>query len=228
MFQIRAEAPGDGAAIETLLDEFFGIRRHTKISYRYRIGRPPVEALSLGRLEGPSPGRLDPLLDPSAGRAAGPSSGPAGDRRRISGAWASAGRWSGKAWPGPPISATASSSWSAILPIMAASASRPPPPRSSMPGEDPARLQWLGLAGAAAPEAGGLLLRDGEEALTGADEGAARRDLARKDLEPGRPRSFPRRAPPRRAARCARGSASSATRSTRTPRGFSSRDRSSR
>jgi predicted N-acetyltransferase YhbS len=53
MFQIRAEAPGDGAAIEILLDEAFGIRRHAKISYRYRIGRPPVDALSSVAIEGP-------------------------------------------------------------------------------------------------------------------------------------------------------------------------------
>ena len=47
MFQIRSEAPEDGAAIESLLDRCFGADRHHKISYRYRAGIPPCAELCL-------------------------------------------------------------------------------------------------------------------------------------------------------------------------------------
>jgi predicted N-acetyltransferase YhbS len=46
MFTIRAERAADGPAIETLLDQAFGAKRHDRVSYRYRDGVPAVAALS--------------------------------------------------------------------------------------------------------------------------------------------------------------------------------------
>lgn len=47
MYKIRPEGPLDGPAIEALLDLSFGIDRQRKISYRFRVGREPEHPLSL-------------------------------------------------------------------------------------------------------------------------------------------------------------------------------------
>ena len=49
---IEPERPGDGAAIEALLDEAFGADRHKKQSYRFRQHVGPIEALSLVARDG--------------------------------------------------------------------------------------------------------------------------------------------------------------------------------
>lgn len=46
-FSIEPVRPGDDAAIETLLDEAFGLGRRVKTSYRLREGSAPVAGLSL-------------------------------------------------------------------------------------------------------------------------------------------------------------------------------------
>jgi predicted N-acetyltransferase YhbS len=46
MFLIRAEAAGDAAQIEPLLDRCFGVDRHQKTSYRYRRGVAPLTDLA--------------------------------------------------------------------------------------------------------------------------------------------------------------------------------------
>jgi len=46
MYTIRPERAADGPAIETLLDQAFGLGRMDRISYRYRDGVPPVAGLS--------------------------------------------------------------------------------------------------------------------------------------------------------------------------------------
>lgn len=51
MFVITAERPGDGPAIETLLDRTFGAERHEKTAYRYRDGIAPVPGLGLIALD---------------------------------------------------------------------------------------------------------------------------------------------------------------------------------
>lgn len=55
MFEITAERPQDGAAIEALLDQAFGADRHAKISYGYRAGVAPDPRL---RLVAREPGRI--------------------------------------------------------------------------------------------------------------------------------------------------------------------------
>ncbi len=184
MFQIRAEAPGDGAAIEALLDESFGIRRHTKISYRYRIGRPPVETLSLVALKGSTlVGSIrywTLRLDEQPALLLGP----------LAIAPHLRGVGIGRALVRESLGRAADLGHRLVFLVgdpayYCRFGFTPAPAGIVMPGEDPARLQWLGLAGAAAPEAGGLLLRDGEESPAGADEGAARPDLARQAWSPG-------------------------------------------
>jgi predicted N-acetyltransferase YhbS len=49
---IEPERPGDGPAIEALLDEAFGSDRHKKQSYRFRQHVGPIEALSLVARDG--------------------------------------------------------------------------------------------------------------------------------------------------------------------------------
>ena len=49
---IEPERPGDGPAIEALLDEAFGADRHKKQSYRFRQHVGPIEALSLVARDG--------------------------------------------------------------------------------------------------------------------------------------------------------------------------------
>ncbi len=166
MFDIRAEAPGDGAAIESLLDESFGVRRQTKISYRYRVGRPPVEGLSsvamLGRalvgsirywtlrLEGDPALLLGPLaIEPGL-----------------------QGRGIGRALVGQTLARAALLGHRLVFLVgdpayYARFGFAPAPAAIVMPGENPARLQWLGLAGARPPEAGGLLLRNGKGRVVG-------------------------------------------------------------
>lgn len=51
MFVITPERPGDGPAIETLLDRAFGAERLKKTAYRYRSGGAPVPGLSLVALD---------------------------------------------------------------------------------------------------------------------------------------------------------------------------------
>ena len=51
MFVISAERPGDGPAIEALLDRAFGPDRHTRIAYRYRRDVAPVPGLGLIALD---------------------------------------------------------------------------------------------------------------------------------------------------------------------------------
>ncbi|MBC8270383.1 MAG: N-acetyltransferase [Rhodospirillaceae bacterium] len=46
MFLILPERPDDEAAIELLLDDAFGARRHEKASYAFRQDNPPVAGLS--------------------------------------------------------------------------------------------------------------------------------------------------------------------------------------
>ena len=49
---IERERPGDGSAIEALLDQAFGADRHKKQSYRFRQHVGPIEALSLVARDG--------------------------------------------------------------------------------------------------------------------------------------------------------------------------------
>ena len=51
MYVISAERPGDGPAIEALLDLSFGQDRHRRIAYRYRRGIAPVAGLGLVALD---------------------------------------------------------------------------------------------------------------------------------------------------------------------------------
>lgn len=46
MFELSATQPADLPAIENLLDSAFGPNRHSKTSYRYRVGVDPVPGLS--------------------------------------------------------------------------------------------------------------------------------------------------------------------------------------
>ena len=46
MVEIVSPSPEHAALIESLLDHAFGANRHSKISYRYRDGVPPIADLS--------------------------------------------------------------------------------------------------------------------------------------------------------------------------------------
>ena len=163
----------------------FGIRRHTKISYRYRIGRPPVETLSLVALKGPilvgSIRYWTLRLDEQPALLLGP----------LAIAPHLRGVGIGRALVRESLGQAADLGHRLVFLVgdpayYGRFGFTPAPAGIVMPGEDPARLQWLGLAGAAAPEAGGLLLRDGEEARIEARTRTRHAaDLARKDLEPG-------------------------------------------
>jgi predicted N-acetyltransferase YhbS len=158
MFDIRAEGPEDGPAIETLLDASFGPERLKKTSYRYRFGVAPVASLALsaeldGRLVGSIrfwPVRLDSapalLLGPLAVDPALHGAGIGRALVRTSLAKA-AGRGPGLVFlVGEPA-------------YYRQFGFTPVPPGIVMPGEDPARLQWLGLMGVLLPQGGGRLLR---------------------------------------------------------------------
>ncbi|MCT8971761.1 GNAT family N-acetyltransferase [Microbaculum marinisediminis] len=51
MITVVSERPEDAPAIETLLDDAFGARRHTKTAERLREGKGPAEGLSLVAME---------------------------------------------------------------------------------------------------------------------------------------------------------------------------------
>jgi predicted N-acetyltransferase YhbS len=51
-FTIQPQAPEHERAIETLLDEVFGLDRRVKTSYRLREGESPVDGLSFVAVEG--------------------------------------------------------------------------------------------------------------------------------------------------------------------------------
>lgn len=52
MWDIRAETPGDAAAVEALVEECFGPGRYAKSAYRLRDGVGPAAALSFVAIEG--------------------------------------------------------------------------------------------------------------------------------------------------------------------------------
>lgn len=158
MLDLTAEAPLDAAAIEDLLDRSFGPRRQRKLSYRYRIGREPEPGLSLVARDG---GRLlgsirywRLLLGCEPALLLGPLAVEPGLR----------GRGIGRALVRQSLRQAAETAFGLVLLVGDPGYYAPfgfavVPPSVVMPGEDPARLQWLGLGGAALPPGGGVLRR---------------------------------------------------------------------
>jgi len=152
------EGPLDGPAIESLLDRSFGIRRQHKLSYRYRIGREPEAGLSLVARDG---GRLlgsirywRILLGDTPALLLGPLAVEPGLR----------GKGIGRALLHRSLALAEATPFRLVLLVgdpayYAQFGFAVTPPEVVMPGEDPARLQWLGLAGAGLPPGGGMLRR---------------------------------------------------------------------
>jgi predicted N-acetyltransferase YhbS len=160
MLVIAPEGPLDGPPIEILLDLTFGLGRHRKTSYRYRTGVAPVQPLCLVAREGERrlvgairywPVRLEQrpalLLGPLAI-----------DPERQ-------GQGIGRALTTASLERAAALGWRLVFLVgdpayYARHGFAVAPSTIVMPGEDPARLQYRTLAGAALPPAGGLLLRE--------------------------------------------------------------------
>jgi predicted N-acetyltransferase YhbS len=181
MLQLTPEGPLDGPAIDSLLDRSFGVRRQHKLSYRYRIGREPEAHLSLvardaGRLVG-SIRYWRLLLGDTPSLLLGPLAIEPSLR----------GRGIGRALVRRTLAAAGTTPFRLVLLVgdpayYAQFGFAMAPPTVVMPGEDPARLQWLGLAGAMLPPGGGILRRwpdggpGGEPVEPGQQGGAHRRD----------------------------------------------------
>ena len=154
----QPESPLDGPFIEDLLDRSFGLRRQRKTSYRYRVGREPEPGLSLvacdsGRLVGSirywrlalgeTPALLlGPLAVEPGLRGKGVGRGLVRESLRLA-----------AATPFRLVFLVGDPAYYAQFGFAVA------PPAIVMPGEDPARLQWLALAGGALPPGGGILVR---------------------------------------------------------------------
>lgn len=166
MFAILPEGPQDGPAIEHLLDLSFGPNRRRKISYRYRSGVAPIAELCLvargaDGLVGSIrywPVRLGDrpvlLLGPLA----------IDPERR--------GQGIGRALIRASLARAEAMGWRLVFLVgdpayYAQHGFRPVPAGVIMPGEDPARLQYVTLGGAELPAAGGLLLRADGHAIAG-------------------------------------------------------------
>jgi predicted N-acetyltransferase YhbS len=178
MFQIHPEGPLDGPAIERLLDRCFGIGRQRKTSYRYRVGSEPERGLSLVARDG---GRLVGairywrlLLDDRPALLLGPLAIEPALR----------GLGIGRALVRRSL-ALAAPTWRLVFLVGDPAYYRQfgfrlPPREVVMPGEDPARLQWLGLSGADLPEAGGVLRRWRDGGLLGQPREAGEQRLAQR------------------------------------------------
>ncbi len=160
MFRLRSEAPTDAPAVEALLDRVFGVRRRHKISYRYRVGIPPLADLCLvaeeaGRLVGTirywpvRVGRLPALL-------LGP----------VAIAPSHEGNGIGRALIETSLARAAGGGHDLVLLVGDPGyydrfGFAPAAPAIVMPGEDPARLRFRRLvAGAGPPPAGHLRRAD--------------------------------------------------------------------
>ena len=159
MIEIFPEGPEHGPEIEHLLDLSFGPDRGRKVSYRYRRGVRPVAELCLVAAEG---GRLVGAIRHwpvrLAGRPAlllGPLAiDPARRGRGIGGALIRASLAKAEALGHRLVFLVGDPAYYAQHGFAVA-------PRSVwMPDEDPGRLQYATLAGAALPPEGGELLRE--------------------------------------------------------------------
>jgi predicted N-acetyltransferase YhbS len=198
MLAIAPEGPHDGPEIDHLLDLSFGPDRRNKVSYRYRPGIAPVAGLCLvardaeGRLAGAVrywPVRLGTnpalLLGPLAIDPARQGRGIGRALMRASLASAEAAGHRLVFLVGDPA-------------YYARHGFRVVPPAIRVPDEEPGRVQYLTLAGAALPPEGGELLRaDGRSVAAGgaAEVAPARRHAARA------PRPLRRQAADRDASR---------------------------
>jgi predicted N-acetyltransferase YhbS len=166
MLVIAPEGPLDGPCIETLLDQSFGLDRFRKTSYRYRVGIAPVADLCLVAREGAAivgairywPIRLGAtpalLLGPLAIDPA----------RR--------GQGIGRALMRASLDRAAAMGYRLVFLVgdpayYVQHGFEVAPGTIAMPGEDPARLQYVTLAGAELPVQGGLLLCERGPGLLG-------------------------------------------------------------
>lgn len=185
MLDIVPEAPDDGPEIERLLDRAFGPDRGRKVSYRYRHGIMPVTPLCLvareaGRLVGTIrywPVRLGArdalLLGPVAADPARQGQGIARALIRASLAAAAALGHRLVFLVGDP--AYHARHGFAVVPASI-----------RVPGEDPGRVQYATLEGAALPPEGGEILRaDGSGVAAAAASTAAPGGAAVEPAEEG-------------------------------------------
>ena len=158
MLDILPEGPSDGQAIESLLDRSFGVRRQHKLSYRYRIGREPETLLSLVARDAAELlgsiryWRL--LLGDEPALLLGPLAVEPGLR----------GKGIGRTLVRQSLAQAETTPFRLVLLVgdpayYAQFGFAVVPAGVVMPGEDPARLQWLGLGGAELPSGGGILRR---------------------------------------------------------------------
>jgi predicted N-acetyltransferase YhbS len=136
----RDEGPLDGPHIESLLDRSFGADRRRKISYRYRLGLPPVAELSRvaqtadGRLVGTI--RFWPVrIDAQPALLLGPVA--IDESRR--------GQGIGRTLIASALATAAQAGWTTVLLVGDPSYYEPlgfrrAPPGLIMPGEAPSRL----------------------------------------------------------------------------------------
>ena len=179
MLHIRLENSADTVLVEALLDLAFGADRHDKTSYRYRTGIPPIAELCLvaeeeERLVGTIrywPVRMgkEPvlLLDPIATEP----------ERRAQGL--------GRMLVGESLARAADLGHDLVFLVGDPGYYHrfgflPLPDGITMPGEDPARLQWRSLGLHELPVRGGTLLRVDEP------EAAAACPMAPTTLPPAR------------------------------------------
>jgi predicted N-acetyltransferase YhbS len=186
MLHLTPEGPLDGPAIENLLDRSFGVRRQRKLSYRYRVGREPEAELSLvahdaGRLVG-SIRYWRLLLGDTPVLLLGPLAVEPGLR----------GKGIGRALVRETLLVAEAGAFRLVLLVgdpayYAQFGFVVAPSMVVMPGEDPARLQWLALGDVALPLGGGILRRwpDGGIAGDAIQPGQQRRAHRRDALVAG-------------------------------------------
>ena len=162
MLVISPEGPEDEPQIEALLDRAFGLERRAKISYRYRDGiRPLAELCYVARSGGTLLGaiRYWPIrLDARPALLLGPL---AIDPARQ-------GQGIGRALTRATLALAEGMGWRLVFLVgdaayYARHGFRPAPANIVMPGESPARLQYVTLGDAGLPAEGGVLLRHGVE-----------------------------------------------------------------
>ena len=162
-FKVRMEASTDHDSIEELLDKAFGVTRHRKISYCYRVGIEPIASLALvaetdERLVGSI--RYWPIaLESCPALLLGPLAVDPGLR----------GGGIGRRLVRDSLALAASRGADLVFLVGDLEYYRQfgferTPPDIVMPGEDPDRLQWLRL-GSAPLRCRGTLIRDGGGAI---------------------------------------------------------------
>jgi predicted N-acetyltransferase YhbS len=158
MYDLTPEQSDDAQAIEALLDRAFGLDRRKKVSYRYREGVDPIADYSLVARDGDELCGTIRYWPIRAGTVPALLLGPIAVEPSLH------SQGIGRALIHATLARVRAKGAALVFLVGDPSYYRQfgfdvVPPRIVMPDEDPGRLQWLGLRGAALPERGCRLQR---------------------------------------------------------------------